>query len=229
MRRADRLFRLVQLLQNRRFATAQFLAESLGVSLRTVYRDVQDLSRSGVPILGEAGVGYRLDPGHQLPPMTFNTDELAALVLGARMVEAWCDPELAKAARSVLDKVEAVLPESLVRAIGETPLFAPSTFLSERRKVALGPLRKAIGDRNIVDMEYETENGDSTKRRIWPLGLYFFGSKWVLAAWCELRQDYRSFRPDRILELEILDEHFETIEVSLDDFLNKRVRNEPCS
>jgi biotin operon repressor len=125
MRRADRLFQLVQLLRLRRAATGRELAETLGVSLRTLYRDIRDLAHSGVPIRGEAGVGYRLDRGFELPPLTFSGAELEGLVLGARMVATWGDAELAGAVRSAMTKIEAVLPEGLRRVLLETALFAP--------------------------------------------------------------------------------------------------------
>jgi predicted DNA-binding transcriptional regulator YafY len=126
MRRADRLFRLVQLLRARRFATGEQIADELGVSKRTIYRDVADLQGSGVPIRGEAGVGYRLERGYELAPLIFTSDELAGLVLGARIVAAWGDPDLASAVATAMTKVEAVLPEGLRRVVLDTPLSARS-------------------------------------------------------------------------------------------------------
>jgi predicted DNA-binding transcriptional regulator YafY len=125
VRRADRLFRLVQLLRRRRVNTATRLADELEVSERTIYRDVQDLIVSGVPIQGEAGVGYALPHGFDLPPMMFTAEEIEALVLGARIVASWTDQSLAKAAGGVLGKIEAVLPERLKPALDRTSLFAP--------------------------------------------------------------------------------------------------------
>lgn len=222
MRRADRLFALVQLLRNRRFATAQELAGELGVAPRTVYRDVQDLSRSGVPIVGEAGVGYRLDAKHTLPPLTFNTEELSALVLGMRMVQAWADPELALAAQSTLRKVEAVVPETMARALLETPLFAPDTCRAKTSRRELSRIRRAIDQRRKVALDYIRADGTASERTVRPLGLYFFGDRRCLAAWCELREDYRVFRPDRVVQLEMTEERFDDSDgVSLAAFLEQ--------
>lgn len=219
MRRADRLFRLVQLLRSRRLVTAAQLADELGVSVRTVYRDVRDLEDSGVPIRGEAGVGYALQRGYELPPLTFNTAEIEALVLGMRMVQAYGDPDLAEASASALTKVEAVIPSALRQVLLDTALFAP-VFASRAPPDTLGPLRKAIADRQKVHIGYERPNGDRTTRTVSPLGLYFWGSVWSLAAWCELRDDYRNFRIDRIHRMDVLDETFEGVDgPSLEGFV----------
>lgn len=209
MRRADRLFRLVQLLRARRFATGEQIASELGVSKRTVYRDVADLQGSGVPIRGEAGVGYRLERGYELAPLIFTSDELAGLVLGARIVASFGDPDLAAAVASAMTKVEAVLPEGLRRVVLETPLFAPGRPWSAAMAGEVATLRRAISERRLVHFKYGREDGAESERDARPLGLYFWGRKWTLAAWCELRADYRSFRPDRMRELELLDRTFD--------------------
>ena len=144
MRRADRLFQIVQLLRRRHLTTASQLAERLEVSERTVYRDVRDLSRSGVPVLGEAGVGYRLGRDFEIPPMMFSVDEIQALVLGARMVESWGDEGLRSAARAVLTKVEAVLPPSKRHRLNDTALFSLSFRLSTEVRANVGTLRCAV-------------------------------------------------------------------------------------
>src|SRR5262245_3303203 len=205
MRRADRLFRLVQLLRARRFVTGEQIARELGVSKRTVYRDVADLQGSGVPIKGEAGVGYRLERGYELAPLIFTSDELAGLVLGARIVAAWGDPDLAAAVASAMTKVEAVLPEALRRIVLETALFAPGRPWASAMAGDVALLRRAIGERRLVHFKYGREDGTESERDARPLGLYFWGRKWTVAAWCELRADYRSFRPDRMRDLELLD------------------------
>ncbi len=187
MRRADRLFRLVQLLRLRRSATGQQLADELGVSLRTVYRDIRDLEYSGVPIRGEAGVGYRLDRGFELPPLTFSEAELEGLVLGARMVATWADSELADAVRSAMTKVEAVLPEGLRRVVLDSAMFAPDFPRTQEMSRDVDLMRRAIGERRLLAFAYERADGDRSVCNVRPLGLYFWGSKWSLAAWCELR------------------------------------------
>lgn len=222
MRRADRLFRLVQLLRARRFATGEQIAGELGVSKRTVYRDVADLQGSGVPIKGEAGVGYRLERGYELAPLIFTSDELTGLVLGARIVSAWGDAELASAVGSALTKIEAVLPEALRRVVLETPLFAPEMPGASVMAGELTLLRRAIGERRLVHFRYAREDGAQSERDARPLGLFFWGRKWTLAAWCELRQDYRSFRPDRMREVRLLESSFDPADgISLAGFLAK--------
>lgn len=209
MRRADRLFQLIQVLRRRRFATGADLAEELGVSTRTVYRDVQDLQRSGVPIRGEAGVGYRLERGYELPPLTFSHEELEGLALGARFVAAWGGPELATAASQAITKIEAVLPDALRGVLGAAPLFAPSFPSTEAMAAHLGILRRGISESRLIHFRYQREDGEPSEREARPLGLYFWGNKWTLAAWCELRSDYRSFRPDRMEDVHLVDRSFD--------------------
>lgn len=208
MRRADRLFQIIQLLRGRRVVTAAELAQELEVSLRTVYRDVQDLVASGVPIEGEAGVGYLLPRGFDLPPLMFDEDEIEALVLGARMVEAWGDPELARRARGLLSKVKAVLPERLEPKLDDVALFAPAGPPTEHA-AKLEPLRRATNEKRKVRFDYVDGSGRATARTVRPVCLTFWGTTWLATAWCELRDDFRSFRPDRMGEVTLLDEGFE--------------------
>jgi predicted DNA-binding transcriptional regulator YafY len=198
MRRADRLFQIVQLLRTRRLTTAADLASRLEVSTRTVYRDVQDLVESGIPIEGEAGVGYRMHKDFELRPMTFNVEELQALVLGARLVEAWADPEMGIAVRGAMSKIESVLPEPLQAAMLRTALFGPPTRVQHQADVQLPRLRRALGDERWVGLLYVDAHGVEPEREAVPLALYFWGQRWLLAAYCWLRGAYRSFRVDRI-------------------------------
>jgi len=209
MRRADRLFQIVGLLGRRRFMTAAQLAEALEVSTRTIYRDVLDLIGSGVPITGEAGVGYQLSPHYRLPPMTFTPGELEALVLGTRMVEAWGDAGLRQAARSIVDKVNAVVGDSEREQLTSCALFSLSFSVQREASRHLGELRQAINERRRLHFAYESESGERSERTVRPLGLYFWGRSWTLAAYCELREDFRSFRSDRMTELVLSEESFE--------------------
>lgn len=208
MRRADRLFRLVSSLRRRKVTTASRLAAELGVSERTVYRDVRDLIDSGVPISGEAGVGYSLARGFDLPPLTFNDAELTALALGARLVRAWADPELASAAGAVLDKIEAVLPDRLRGRLASSRVFAPGFHVPPALAAHLGKLRRAVDSRFLTRLRYRKSDGDTTSRTVRPLGLFFWGKTWTMATWCELRGDFRTFRLDRIESLSILGDRF---------------------
>jgi predicted DNA-binding transcriptional regulator YafY len=209
MRRADRLFRIIQLLRRRKLTTARQIAEELEVSERTVYRDVADLVGSGVPIRGEAGVGYAMDRGFDLPPLMFTEDELEALVLGVRVVESWGDATLAQAARLVVQKVEAVLPERLRDRVGKAPLFAPGFHVPAESARELGTLRRAIRERRKARLSYVDRVAAATERTIRPLGLFFWGSSWTVAAWCELRNGFRGFRLDRMQTLQLTEQRFE--------------------
>ncbi|MGI9319753.1 MAG: helix-turn-helix transcriptional regulator [bacterium] len=208
MRRADRLFDIIQLLRRNKLSRAQDLAQELEVSERTIYRDIQDLMASGVPIEGEAGIGYTLRRGFDLPPLMFNKQELEALVLGARIVETWSDSGLASAARDVLAKVEAVIPERLRHYMEETALLAPGDHHSEPIGFELAELREAIRDHHKLSFDYSDRSDNQSNRIVRPLALAFYGPIWVLVAWCELRKDFRSFRLDRISSLSVLKQTF---------------------
>ena len=219
MRRADRLFRLVQVLRARRFATAKSLAEALEVSERTVYRDVRDLSLSGVPIEGEAGVGYALRRDLDLPPLMFDYEEIEALTAGARMVQAWSSPALARAAQSALDKIAAALPTDKRIAMDRTRLYAPSFHVDRELGKVLDLMREAIVDGRRLSMNYKDEGGKASERKVRPLGLYFWGQRWTLAAWCEMREDFRNFRLDRTTNVAIGNRFPDEPGKRLEDFL----------
>jgi predicted DNA-binding transcriptional regulator YafY len=201
MRRADRLFQVVQHLRGGRLVTARKLGERLEVSERTIYRDIADLIGNGVPIDGEAGVGYIMRSGFDLPPLMFTREELAALTLGARFAKAWAGAELALAAEEALVKIEAVLPERERRLVEETPLFALSFGMTEATREVIDGLDSAIRGRKRLHIAYDSLDDMTTERDVRPLGLYYWGKTWTLAAWCELRADFRNFRADRISEL----------------------------
>jgi predicted DNA-binding transcriptional regulator YafY len=224
MRRADRLFRIVQILRAGRLTTARSLAQKLEVSDRTIYRDIQDLQLSGTPIEGEAGVGYTLRRDFDIPPLMFDRQEITALVLGARMVKAWGGMEMAEAANNALRKIEVVLPLDLRDRIDQVQLFAPGFKVTKEQRHRLDTLHHAVLDRSVLDIEYSTETGEATRRRIRPLALVFWGGTWTVVGWCELRNDFRSFRVDRMQSITILTEIFTPGPgQSLADFL-KQVR-----
>ena len=210
MRRADRLFQIVLLLDRRRAVTAREIAEALNISERTVYRDIADLSRSGVPISGEAGVGYMLRSGYRLPPLMFDPEELQALALGSRMVKGWADAALGKAAERALLRIEAVLPKQLKEQPGRDAFLVPDFHVPPKMVAPLGKLRQCIADSRKARLDYTRLDGVASSRIIWPLGLVFWGETWTLAAWCELRGDFRSFRPDRMQDVAILDDGLES-------------------
>ncbi|MCY6383186.1 helix-turn-helix transcriptional regulator [Hoeflea prorocentri] len=198
MRRADRLFQIVQYLRGGRLVTAASLAERLEVSERTIYRDIADLQSTGVPIDGEAGVGYIMREGFDLPPLMFSRDEIVALVTGARMARAWGGAAVARAAEEALVKIEAVLPDGERNRIQQTEIHAPDFMMPDEDRHRFDLLERAADRRQVLDVEYRDAEGAATARRIRPLGLWFWGKVWTLAAWCELRSDFRTFRLDRM-------------------------------
>ena len=221
MRRADRLFQIVQHLRGRRLTTAARLAGWLEVSERTIYRDIRDLSISGVPIEGEAGMGYRLGAGFDLPPIMFTVNEVEALVAGARMVEAWGGPTLASHVRSAISKITLALPSARREEVDRTRLFAPEFHVQQDAFAGLETLRQAILQRRKLRIEYIDWEQRVSSRILRPLTLYFWGATWSVAAWCELRGGFRNFRLDRIRGLDVLAKTFdESPGRSFEDFVS---------
>lgn len=208
MRRADRLFQIVQLIRGRRLSTADFLAQRLEVSVRTVYRDVADLQAQGVPIEGEAGVGYRMRADFDLPPLMFTTEEAQALVASVRLAQPRLDDALAAQAEAALGKILAVLPGAARAAAEGLALYAPPMRIDPVARARLEPLRRATEARRLVWLRYQDLKDAMSERRVRPLGCFFWSDVWTLAAWCETRQDFRNFRVDRIQSLDVLDERF---------------------
>lgn len=213
------------MLRSRRFMTAAQLAGELEVSERTIYRDISDLIVTGVPIAGEAGVGYTLDRKFDLPPLMFNAEEIDALILGSRIVQSWADPDLAAAAHSALTKIEAVLPEPLRINIVESALFAPRIMPDTAVTANLAVVRRAVNDRYKVTFRCTRADGESTNRIVHPLGLFYWGYAWALVAWCETRDDFRNFRLDRMEQIARRDERFADVPGrGLADFLKQQGR-----
>ena len=201
MRRADRLFLIINALRGRRTALpARQLADMLEVSPRTVYRDVADLQLSGVPIEGEAGVGYVLRKGSDIPPLMFSADELEALVAGTRFVRAFAGERLAREAQSALIKIEAVLPPDLRERSAQSKIFAPIWRDPEQNHVGrmLDRLHEAVLHRRVLCLDYRDVEGRASVREVQPLCLSFWGGSWTLGTWCRHRHAFRNFRPDRI-------------------------------
>lgn len=203
MPRTDRLFELIQLLRSTRTTrTAASLADDLEVSVRTIYRDVALLQSLRVPIEGEAGIGYMMRNGYDLPPLMFNTEELEAISFGLAMIGQRGDKSMRKAARSAMRKIENVLPASLANPTtpGTVHFYQDSACHDH-----LETVRGCIRDPHYIDLVYEAADGEVSNRTVLPLSLIFFAHTTVVAAWCELRQDFRHFRIDRILSLKQAD------------------------
>jgi predicted DNA-binding transcriptional regulator YafY len=207
MARSDRLLVLTQALRRRRHpVTAATLAEETAVSERTIYRDIASLQASGVPIRGEAGVGYILESGFDLPPLMLTAEECEALMLGARFVRQRGDPGLGRVIDDAIAKIEAVLPESVRLALQEASLYAPVFSTMPPEVISVEELRRAVRDNRKIRLRYRDLSERESERTVWPVLLGYFERTRGLVAWCELRGDFRHFRTDRMLELKVLDE-----------------------
>jgi predicted DNA-binding transcriptional regulator YafY len=207
MRRADRLFQIIQILRrSTRPVTAAALAEELEISKRTVYRDVADLIGQRVPIEGEAGLGYLLGLDYDMPPLMLTPDEIEAVMLGAQWVAGRSDKVLSNAARDVIAKIAAVVPERLRPLIVEPSVGAKPTIGEPEDGVDPSMLRSAIHNGVKLRLRYRSEAGEETERTVWPVILGYAETSRLLVAWCELRQSFRHFRTDRIIEAVTLDE-----------------------
>lgn len=203
MRRTDRLFDLIQILRDGRLHTARAMAETLEVSVRTIWRDMATLVASGLPVEGERGVGYILYEPISLPPLTLTPDEAQALTLGLQLVTQGADPSLAGAAASLRGKIAAVVPERLgIGHAAETWVFPGTEAMAAARH--LPALRRAIRMRETVQITYRAADDTLSERRVRPLVLEFWGRVWTLATWCESREDFRSFRVDRLQSVQPL-------------------------
>ena len=199
MDKTERLFAVMDALRrHRRPITASALAEEQGVSVRTLYRDIQTLIGLGAPIDGEAGIGYMLRPGFFLPPLMFSAEELEALVLGARWVQGRPDEGLAGAAKNALAKIATASPDDLRDRLDSTGLWAAQQSWSTGKEPLLGVVREAMRSEKTLHIEYVDESGNATQRPIWPITLAYYEEKQVIGAWCVMRQAFRNFRVDRV-------------------------------
>ncbi|MEZ5871030.1 MAG: YafY family protein [Nitratireductor sp.] len=227
MRRADRLFQIVQQLRAGRLVTARMLAERLEVSERTIYRDIADLQGSGVPIDGEAGIGYLMRQGYDLPPLMFNREEMTALVIGARIIRAWGGARMALAAEDALSKIEAVLPADERARASEVRIYAFDNRMQDVERKHLDTINAAIAASTLLELDYRDAGDARTIRQVEPLSLFYWGKVWTLVGWCRMRKDFRMFRLDRIEALGESGETFPRIPgQTIQDFLTDLVNRE---
>ena len=209
MSRAQRLLDLIQELRRHRHpVSGASLAEATGVSLRTLYRDIETLKAEGAHIDGEAGVGYVLRPGFMLPPLMFSEEEIEALVLGSRWVHQRADKSLADAAANVLAKVGAVLPKDLRETLDDSGLLVGRAETMSAGDAELPRIRQAIRKERKIAISYRDKDGAASKRTVWPFALAFFEKTRVIVSWCELREGYRHFRTDRIDQLAVSEKRY---------------------
>ncbi len=227
MNRIDRLAAILIQLQSRRLVKAQDIAEKFSISLRTVYRDIHALDEAGVPVIGEAGVGYKLMEGYKLPPVMFNQDEASALLTAAKLVQSKTDASISKHYISALDKIKAVLRVSEKDHIEEIDqhiavMTHPAIVHKPQEELHLQPLLKAIGTSSIIEINYTSiEKNETTRRKVEPVGIYNLGNHWYLIAFCQLRNDYRNFRTDKIEKLVITEEVISKTHPSLQSFISQ--------
>lgn len=223
MRRADRLIKITHFLHSqRRAVTAQRIGDVFCICTRTVYRDIQSLMDSGVPISGEAGVSYMIDKQYYLPPVTFDMEELEALSLGISMVRQWTDDTFAEKADNAFAKIQAILPAALQGELQQVSTYSFPTKNAPPWSVSFSGLRECIRKRQKIQLLYRDEKHRETFRTIRPLALVFFSPVWLLAAWCESREDFRHFRLDRIQSINIDHEIFsDEKEKNLQAYLDK--------
>jgi len=209
MRRADRLFDIIQSLRTAsQPVTAAMLAEELEVTVRTIYRDIAALQGSRVPIEGAPGLGYVLRRGYDLPPLMFTIEETDAIALGVRLLRRLRDPKLEAAAQSVLAKLSTVVPPALQSQLVEAPLYVSEGSAPAVTGIDLSQLRSAIRETRKLVISYVDEEGRRTQRTIRPIAMAYYVDVTLVGAWCELRNDFRHFRVDRILTSQVLDERF---------------------
>lgn len=209
MSRSERLLELLQILRRRRRPVAgTALADELGISLRTLYRDIRTLQNQGAGIEGEAGIGYMLRPGFTLPPLMFSEDEMEAISLGLNWVAEKADAGLATAAENVLAKISAVLPQHLGDSLYSSSLLVGPSRKAQGGVIDIVELRRAIRDQNKLVLAYVDKAGKKTRRTVWPFAIGFFDEMRVATAWCELRDAIRHFRLDRIASFKILPERY---------------------
>ena len=206
MRRTERLFQIIQILRaNRSSVTGQSLADELEISIRTLYRDMAELIAQRVPVTGEAGTGYVLGDGYDMPPLMLTADELEAAALGAAWVTAQADISLARAARDLVTKLSAAIPKELRPIVLDAGFRSVSSLPNIHERFDGAVLRRAIRERSKVQLAYKDQSGSLTNRVIWPLFIAYMDKVRLIVAWCELKQDYRHFRTDRVRSLEILE------------------------
>ncbi len=198
MNRTERLFQIVQIIRSRKITTALYLAERLDLSVRTIYRHINELCLSGIPIISETGVGYYLDKSFDMPPLMFNDEELLALSFGAKLVQQSADDYLADAATSLLNKIQLSLPVQKKQLLEQMVLHAPAGLITAEHKQRMALCRLAMDKQQKLTLQYSDAHNQHSERTIWPLALAFWGKVWTLAAWCEKRQDFRAFRLDRM-------------------------------
>ena len=224
MRKAEKLFQLTNLIRAKQPITADEISQELGVSIRTVYRYIDDLSVSGIPIYGTTGLGYKLDEQFELPPLNLTANELEALILGVKMVCGWTSESFSHSAQSLSSKIEAAIPLNLLEK-HQASLHVPKVTdrIAVQKNWELAHL--AIKEKVALLIEYQSLANVCSSRVIYPLGLFFWGGKWTVGSWCTLRSDYRDFRLDRIINIQQQGMYTQTKEINFTSYMASQIIN----
>jgi len=207
----NRLFSIIQILRSAKYPIkAQQLAEEMEVSVRTIYRDIAELQNQYIPIVGEVGIGYVLEPGFDMPPLMLTANELEAALLGAHWVSQRGDSTLANGARDLIAKIQSVVPEHLQSVILDSPTIAPTLSPVIPDDMDMGQIREAIREQRKIHINYTDKNDKHSQRTLWPFMVAYFETVRLIVAWCEERDAFRHFRTDRITHIDILDDTFST-------------------
>lgn len=226
MNRIDRLHAILTHLQSKRKVTAQQIADRFSISLRTVYRDVKALEESGVPVIGEAGSGYTIMEGYRLPPIMFTQEEAAAILMGSKLAQQMTDVSVQKHFSDALYKIQSVLrtadKDYVEQLLSNVEVAASRSPLDESSGKHLAALQKAVAEKKVIAIRYQTSSEDVSDRQVEPVGLWFYGNQWHLIGWCRLRSDYRDFRVSRMQRLVLKDEVFTSRSYeSLKDYISQ--------
>ena len=218
MRKAERLFQLTNFIRAKQPVTAKQISEELGISVRTVYRYIDDLSVSGIPVYGTTGIGYKLDEHFELPPLNLTESELEALMLGVDMVCRWTGNDFSRSAKSLSHKIEAALPAKLQKE-NHPKLHVPSYPDTAKINDIWEIVHFSISEDISLMIEYQALNNEYSTRTIYPLGLFFWGGKWTVGSWCTLRENYRDFRLDRIINIKKQDKYAQTKIINFNSYV----------
>lgn len=223
MNRFDRVFSTLVLLQTRRVIKAMTIAERFGISLRTVYRDVRTLKNAGVPIIGDPGIGYSITDGYRLPPLMFNEGEAAALLTAEKFIGKVTDKKTQDYYSNAMIKIKAILRRSEKQALEVLDnSIAISNNKALTNKTYLQDLFSSLAAKQLLKIQYKKADGTSSERNLEPIGCYYHANNWYLVAFCQLKVAYRTFKVNRIAQLQVLEQNFDTKHISLQDYIDQQ-------
>lgn len=223
MNKFDRVISTLILLQTKKIIKAIAISDRFGISLRTVYRDISTLKNAGIPIIGDPGIGYSIMDGYRLPPIMFNEGEAAALLTAEKFIGKMTDQDTQAYYSSAMLKIKAILRSSEKQSLAVLDnSIAISDYNNWENKTYLQDLFKSIASKNILSIQYQKADGTSSKRKLEPIGCYHQFNNWYLVAFCQLKKAYRTFKINRIVNLQLLEQHFDTKHISLQNYIDRQ-------